>query len=491
VSDANGTNHEPSALPGPAAAEPAPRRRRWPFLLLAVAVLAAAGVAGVLWLRDDDGGGHHPDAWDPRVEEYAEVVEDERDLEFEHPVHVDFLPEEEFQQQVTADEEDLTDEDREDIAQVTGVFRALALIESDLDLFDTMNKLQQAGVIGYYSYDDERIRMRGTELTPDVQSTLVHELTHALQDQHFDLGKRVEELEEADDSAAASAFDAIVEGDARRIETSWREELSEKDRKALDDSQGDQLEDFEANSKDIPDVLETLMATPYAFGEALLEVATQEGGDEAVDALFESPPTTEEHQLDPWSLIEDEEEAMDVAEPELAAGEEEFDEDPFGALGWLVVLGERLPAKQAFLAADGWGGDAYVAFERHEVSCIRVNYRGESAEDLDEMETALTDWAEAGPDGAANVRTDGEMLVFESCDPGPDAPAAATGGSKDAVSLALSRTYLSATLVDSGFDSSQARCSADRLIREFTVEELNSPSTEQERVQQVIAPCLT
>ena len=497
MSDAHGSDQgplEPIGYPAgatPSAAEPNRRRRRWPFLLLAVALLAAAGVAGVLWVRDDGGAGDYPDAWDPRVEEYVEVVEDERDLEFDHPVHVDFLTEEEFEKRVTAYEEDLTDEDREEIEQVTGVFRALGLIGSDVDLFETMNELQQAGVVGYYSHDDKRIRMRGTELTPDVESTLVHELTHALQDQHFDLGKRVEELEETDDSAAESAFDAIVEGDARRIETAWREELSEEDRKALDDSQADQLEDFEADSKDIPDVLETLMAAPYAFGEALLEVATQQGGDEAVDALFESPPTNEEHQLDPWSLIEDNEEAIEVPEPELAAGEEEFDQDPFGALGWLVVLAERLPAKQAFVAADGWGGDAYVAFERDDVSCIRVNYRADSAKDLDEMATALTDWADAGPAGAAKVRVDGSMLVFESCEPGPDAPTTADGGSKDAVSLALSRTYLSATLVDSGFDSSQARCSADRLVREFTIEELNSPTTEQERVQEVVGPCLT
>ena len=37
-------------------------------------------------------------------------------------------------------------------------------------------------------------RVRGTELTPAVESTLVHELTHALQDQNFDLGKRFEDL---------------------------------------------------------------------------------------------------------------------------------------------------------------------------------------------------------------------------------------------------------------------------------------------------------
>jgi hypothetical protein len=73
--------------------------------------------------------------------------------------------------------------------------------------------------------------------------------------------------------------------------------------------------------------------------------------------------------------------------------------------------------------------------------------------------------------------------------PGPKATAVATGGSPDAVGLAPSRTYLSATLVDPGFDSPAARCSADGLVREFTLAELDEPEVDPERVQQVIAPC--
>ena len=132
----------------------------------------------------------HPNAWDSRVKEYVDVVEDQRDLEFKHPIYVDFLSVKAFKKQVTSDEDDLTDKDREEIKQATSMFRALGLIEGEIDLFDTMNELQGAGIVGYYDYETERIRIRGTKLTPTVQSTLVHELTHALQDQHFDLEKR-------------------------------------------------------------------------------------------------------------------------------------------------------------------------------------------------------------------------------------------------------------------------------------------------------------
>ena len=48
-----------------------------------------------------------------------------------------------------------------------------------------------------------------------------------------------------------------------------------------------------------------MMAAPYDLGQALLAVAIQQGGDGAVDDLFRSPPTTEEQQLDPWTLLAD------------------------------------------------------------------------------------------------------------------------------------------------------------------------------------------
>ena len=66
----------------------------------------------------------------------------------------------------------------------------------------------------------------------------------------------------------------------------------------------------------------TLMAAPYELGEALLAVAVQQGGDAAVDNLFRSPPTTEEQQLDPWTLVADHQGFLTVPKPELPDGDE-------------------------------------------------------------------------------------------------------------------------------------------------------------------------
>jgi hypothetical protein len=474
-----------------------PPRRRWPYVALALVVVAAGGLGVASVLTRDEGPTEppHPAAWDKRVQKYVDFVEKARDLEFEQPVYVDFLPDEEFEKQVTSDRADLTDEDVKEIEQATGLMRALGLIEGDVDLFDTSNELNSKGMIGFYSYDDERLRVRGTKLTPAVQSVLVHELTHALQDQTFDLGDRLEELREADDansSATAEGFDALVEGDARRIEGKWRDSLTEKQQKALDKEQNEGAQGFEAEAKGIPEVLKTMMQAPYDLGTALLAVAVEQGGQRAVDDLFRSPPSTEEQQLDPWTLIADHQGFLTVPAPELGKDEKEFgDGGAFGALGWLMVLAQRLPPKQALEAADGWGGDSYASYERDGVSCVRINYRGDTPQDLTQMQSALQAWTAKLPKAPVKLKRQDQTLAFQSCDPGKNAARVAGGKSSDALAFALTRTYLSLALVKQGAPVPVARCAAGRLVGEFSLAQLTAaePKVDPRRVQQLVGPC--
>ena len=79
-------------------------------------------------------------------------------------------------------------------------------------------------------------------------------------------------------------------------------------------------------------------------------------------------------------------------------------------------------------------------------------------------------------------------LVFHSCDPGKDARLA-SGKSKNALVLALSRTYVSVQLVKAGLDVGVARCGADRMVRTFTPAQLNNPHLDPQRVLRTVMPC--
>lgn len=466
---------------------------RWGRLGLAVAAVVGL-VVGFLHLTTDDEPTQptHPEAWEQRLLPLVKIVERERRLKFKHPVFVDFLTPKEFEKQVTADEADLTDEDREEIRQAEGMMRALGLLGHDTDLFDAVNQASGGATVGYYQYDDQRIRVRGKALTPTVRSTLVHELTHALQDQHFDLGKRSEALEKAEDSSATATWDAIVEGDASRVETLYRDGLNQKQKRRLQADEERQLDRTAEATKDVPEFLSTIMGFPYVLGEALLELAVELDGTDAVDDLFEDPPVTEEHLLDPWTLLVNKEDARDVPTPKLADNEEELDADTFGSPSLLFVLAERVPPKVALTAADGWAGDRYVSYRRGETTCLRIDWYGDTKEDQRELHAAFKTWIKNGPAGAAKVTVNGDKLTFDACE--PKQPTKVAGRTGAALSLVLNRIWAAAGALDQGADRDLARCFGHEIVMRFTSSELTSESFGRSqdtanRLAQIVADC--
>src|SRR5690606_32156756 len=133
----------------------------------------------------------HPDAWDERVAPIAEWVADERDLEFAHPVVVRFLSEEDYEAEARGDDDSDepvdADADAEEADHAVAILRALGLVHGEVDLTTAGETLQADGTLAYYVPQEQVVYVRGTELTPGVRVTLAHELTHVLQDQHFDL----------------------------------------------------------------------------------------------------------------------------------------------------------------------------------------------------------------------------------------------------------------------------------------------------------------
>lgn len=451
----------------------APRGRRVALALTVLAAFAGLAATGAVLDRNHDTGPDHPSTWDERVVPYVEIAERLRGLEFKHPVHVDFLAAKEFDKQVTSDDSDLTDEDREDMADIKDLMRSLDLVPADLDLLEAANTMGSSGVIGLYSFDDDRVRINGTKLTPAVKSTLVHELTHVLQDQHFGIGDHMDSFED-DTTGAGSAYSALVEGDASRIETKYAKSLSRADRKALRKEQNGEANEAEEGMAEIPSVLQTLMGAPYALGEALLDAAVVDADDdeanESVDDLFANPPTTDEHLLDPWSLLASEDPADPVKTPGLASDEKSFDSGTFGALTWYLVLAARIPELAALDAADGWGGDAYAAYRSDGESCVSIDFVGDNPSDNEEMARALRQWSAKGPAGAASVKADATTVHFRSCAAKAGRPVGST--SDDVLSLPLTRTYITIGALESGAPPLSARCAASGFIHRLPIDRL-------------------
>ena len=140
-----------------------------------------------------------------------------------------------------------------------------------------------------------------TAESPDGLSVLRHSAAHVL----------AQAVQEVDPAAPLGLGPPIRDGFYYDFDVETP--FNPQDLKALEKDEKAQGDGVDSALTEVPEVMQTLLSAPYVFGEAMLAVAVEEGGDGAVDELFDAPPTTEEHQLDPWTLIADHAVAGDVA----------------------------------------------------------------------------------------------------------------------------------------------------------------------------------
>lgn len=305
-------------------------------------------------------------------------------------------------------------------------------------------------------------------MTPYLRATLVHELTHALQDQHFDINRFANES----GSDESSAFRTLVEGDAQRIEQEYVRSLSPDDAAEYQKEQKAAQSGAKDAIKDVPKVMVSLFEAPYVLGEGLMETLLADGGSGRIDEAFGDPPTNEEHLLDPLTFLDDEP-AADVPTPVLEAGDTELDSGDFGAISWYLMLAERLDPRQALAAVDGWGGDSYVVYDSGSRTCVRSAFRGDDETQAVEMEAALYAWMAKAPKDPNTVSRDVDTVTLDSCDRGSAASSGVNNLPDQALLLPFVRASIAAQVLTGGGTSEVARCVSQTVIDNLSDEAIS------------------
>lgn len=340
-----------------------------------------------------------PPEWAETIKQLKSFVETERGLKFKHEVPVVLETKEEFRDRLAAEAEGY---DRPAAADSYIALKALHLVDRKLDLDSLEDPLEDGGTVGYYDSISNRLVVEGEKPTPFVRAVLVHELTHALQDQNFDLDRN---LEESDESYLA--FRSVVEGDAMRMQHKYLESLTSEEQAeaASEEAEG---ATYLPNNPSIK-TLFMLSSFPYEFGEQFVNEVFEFGGQTRVDQAFRSPPTTTEQLLHPKRYLSLER-PSEVDSPD--ADGEVFEEGVWGELGLLTTFLPTLPEEQAREAAEGWRGDYYVAWKKAGKECIRMNIVTDEVADKNQLVQALRDWADKHTAAAV---TSGKMIQVRAC----------------------------------------------------------------------------
>lgn len=349
------------------------------------------------------------------IDELAEVTEEIRGLEFLREPVVTIVSEAELAERIAALISEELDPD--ETARDEQVYKLLGILEPDTDLAEMFIELYSEQVAGYYDGDTEEMVVPATDegFTPLQQMTVVHELTHALTDQHFGFDDLFEALDDQELYEEAAALRALTEGDATLTEALFFNTVL---------TAAEQAQVFEAYDDIDQSVLEAtpsfitdLLTFPYNDGATFAIQLWQRGGFEAIDAAYGDPPVTTE-QIIVLGLYEAGEVGVDVTLPDMAIdGYENAEESVWGHAALAALFGQSLgPSTDA--AARGWGGDRYRVLWNGEQAVFVLSWVGDSAEDADEIESAFLDLTtEQVRVGAYTfVGRDGDAVVFIAAD---------------------------------------------------------------------------
>jgi hypothetical protein len=355
-----------------------------------------------------------------QLAELISLTERARQLEFIDRPNVVVVSNDELADRVRQQLE----EDLEDLPADQALYDLLGLIEDGTDLGALYSDLYSEQVAGYYDGEVRELVVPMAEegFTPVQKATLVHELTHALTDQHYGFHDRYSEMLDNDLYDQATAYQALIEGDAVLAEFIYLQGLTPQEQgEFFAESFGVDTEVFDAAPQFIRDAL----IFPYDSGFIFTDRLNQSGGFGAIGAAYQDPPTSSEQIIDPSDYPADG--PIEVELPAVAVEGYELEyQSTWGELGFTIMFDQFLEPSTTTSAAGGWGGDTYqLLFNGTDVVLV-MRYRGDSAADADELGAALRAYipaamdveedAEPMEDGTGHIGEDHAWVRIEGSD---------------------------------------------------------------------------
>lgn len=334
------------------------------------------------------------------------VVENIRGLKFNTPVPQKIISQEEWKEFLSKSiEKELPQEKIDGLAES---YKLLHLIPEDYNLDEGIEELYSEQAAAFYDTEGKYLSLIRTadggvkgvdasqagmfkQLGLSPMGILIsHELTHALEDQHFDITKFSEANMQNDDSALAMS--AVVEGNATLIMFEYvitqltdkipmyRNLPADKKKEAMKVMRQTLQKELTKSAGEIsammpqagaqaftsaPEFMKESMVFPYFGGFKLSAQILDLRDTEGLDMLYSDPPQSTEQVLHPEKYFDKRDFPVQIDLPEFEglSAYKEIYRNTLGEFGTRHVIMEFFNDKNVVsTVSEGWDGDQFATY---------------------------------------------------------------------------------------------------------------------------------
>lgn len=250
----------------------------------------------------------------------------------------------------------------------------LGLVPADFDLKKTTIDLLTEQAAAFYDYRKKKLVLMENPVGEFDRTVVAHELSHALADQYFKIGRYMDDAAKTDD--AATARQAVVEGQASWLMTEW--DLRQQKRGSLFENAkllpGSSSFDNSGSLaypvlEKAPLYLRVSLLFPYWEGGRFQQAVIEKKGAEAFREVFLHPPATTQQILHPEVYFEGRGADTPTLPKLKLKGWKPMTDGTLGELDHLVIF-KMLDRPDAADLASAWRGAVYEVSQSKKECCV-------------------------------------------------------------------------------------------------------------------------
>jgi hypothetical protein len=256
--------------------------------------------------------------------------------------------------------------------------KKFGLVPPDYDLAGSMVELFTEQAVALYDFHRQKLYL--TDWTPSgtQEPALVHELAHALADQHFNLERYLKQAKENDDASLARL--AVMEGQASWLMTEY---MARKMGQTLRDS-GPLVESMARMAsapagqfpvfEKAPLYMRETLIFPYTKGMLFQHAVFEKMGEKAFAEVFRRAPVSTQQILHPEAYFSARAPSAPPTPRFSGKGFKRIIKGTIGELDHAILLTQYTSQGNAMELAPRWRGGQYAIYENRDRSRAVLSY---------------------------------------------------------------------------------------------------------------------